>query len=246
MINLFVTCLVFFCSLNNLAFASGNIKIIPYPQSLDITSEGASSAPKNINHEDSIYFKNAQDFFNPKSQDGRIILKNFPTYQQSRENTCGPAAGLMVLYYYGEKSYTEEKLSELMGTKPYPIGTSLSGMVEFFKNIGWKVQSKLDHKRFDEYDDFKNFVIKNLSENTPIMVENVEWGGHWRVIIGYDDMKTLSTLDDVIIMADPYDTCDHDQDGYTVNNGEKFYSMWFDHSMLPEEQRDQPFLIAHP
>ena len=234
---LFIACLMFFCSLNNFAFASENIKIIPYPQSLDITAEGASSAPKNINHEDSIYFKNAQDFFNPKSQDGRIILKNFPTYQQSRENTCGPAAGLMVLYYYGEKSYTEEKLSELMGTKPIIFRS---------EEHTSEVQSKLNHKRFDEYDDFKNFVVKNLSENTPIMVENVEWGGHWRVIIGYDDMKTLSTLDDVIIMADPYDTCDHDQDGYTVNNGEKFYSMWFDHSMLPEDQRDQPFIIAHP
>ena len=58
--------------------------------------------------------------------------------------------------------------------------------------------------------------------------------------------RTSSTLDDVLIMADPYDTCDHKQDGYAVNNGEKFYSMWFDHSMLPEEQANQPFITAHP
>ena len=78
------------------------------------------------------------------------------------------------------------------------------------------------------------------------MVENVEWGGHWRVIIGYDDLGTGSTLDDVLIMADPYDTCDHNQDGYAANNGEKFYSMWFDHSMLPKKERYQPWIIATP
>lgn len=87
---------------------------------------------------------------------------------------------------------------------------------------------------------------ESLRRGIPIMVENVAWGGHWRVIIGYDTMGTETTLDDVLIMADPYDTCDHKQDGYVVNNGEKFYSMWFDHSMLPEDQREQPWIAAHP
>ena len=119
-------------------------------------------------------------------------------------------------------------------------------MLAFFERLGWKTQSNLTHPRFDDYFKFRDFVIENLSEGVPVMVENVEWGGHWRVIIGYDTMGTANTLDDVPIMADPYDTCDHKQDGYVVNNGEKFYSMWFDHSMLPEGQRDQPFIVARP
>ena len=129
---------IFILAFFSLAFAE-NIKVIPYPEGIDTKSEGASSAPANINHDFSIY------------------------------------------------------------------------------------------------SDFKDFVV-----------ENVEWGGHWRVIIGYDTMRTENTLDDVLIMADPYDTCDHKQDGYVVNNGEKFFSMWFDHSMLPEEQREQPFIVASP
>lgn len=36
-------------------------------------------------------------------------------------------------------------------------------------------------------------------------------------------MGTSSSLDDTLIFAD-YDTCDHKQDGYMVQNGEKFYS----------------------
>ncbi len=43
-----------------------------------------------------------------------------------------------------------------------------------------------------------------------------------------------------------YDTGDHRQDGYAVNNAWKFFSMWFDHSMLPENQRNQPWIIARP
>lgn len=46
------------------------------------------------------------------------------------------------------------------------------------------------------------------------MVGSDEWGGHWQVIIGYDDMGTIDrTEDDVIILADAYDTTDHNQDG---------------------------------
>lgn len=33
-------------------------------------------------------------------------------------------------------------------------------------------------------------MVDNLKDNTPILVENVEWGGHWRAIIGYDTMGT--------------------------------------------------------
>ena len=138
-----------------------------------------------------------------------------------------------MLYYYGNTDYTEASLAVEMKTQPYPIGTNPKDMLAFFERLGWHTDSSLTHKKFEDYD-------------IPIMVENVEWGGHWRVIIGYDDLGTASTLDDVLIMADPYDTCDHKQDGYAVNNGEKFYSMWFDHSMLPKDQAEQPFIIASP
>ena len=133
-----------------------------------------------------------------------------------------------------------------MKTKGYPIGTNPHNMVNFFKKIGWQVESSLDSLTFDDYDTFKEFVCKNLRQKTPIMVENVGWGGHWRVIIGYDTMGTAEIIDDVLIMADPYDTCDHCQDGYVVVNGEKFFSMWFDHFMLPKKQRNQPWIVARP
>lgn len=228
----------------NSAFAE-ELKIIPQCEIFDKESLGAAFSPAENNHEDSIYFAQP-DFYNMTSNDHRIILTHYPTYQQTTEYTCGPAAALTVLYYYGNKNYDEKSLCKEMKTKGYPIGTNPKNMVNFFKKTGWEVQSNLDGTHFDDYEEFKNFVIKNLRLGRPIMVENVEWGGHWRVIIGFDDMQTESTLDDVLIFADPYDTSDHKQDGYSVGNAERFFSMWFDHFMLPKNQREQPFIIAYP
>ena len=190
--------------------------------------QGAASAPKEINHKKSMHFTRP-DFYNMHSNKHMTILNNYPTYQQTTEETCGPAAALTVLYYLGDKHWTEEQLAKGMKTLPYPVGTSTKNMVDFFVKEGYKVDSSLTTKEtFPDYKSFHVFVLKNIAHKTPILVENVEWGGHWRVIIGYDTMGTESTLDDVLIMADPYDTSDHWQDGYTVNNGERFYAMWFD------------------
>jgi len=219
--------------------------VIPYPEGLDTTSSGASSAPKEINHPDSIYFSE-NDFSTMTNTGSRTMLTHYPTYQQTTEYTCGPAAALTVLYYYGNSDFDEMDLAKAMKTQGYPIGTNPLNMVKFFRGIGWEVKSSLDSKSFETYDAFREFVQDSLKEGSPIIVENVDWGGHWRVIIGYDMMETESPLDDVLILMDPYDTCDHKQDGYVVENGEKFYSMWFDHSMLPKKQRHQPWLIAQP
>lgn len=230
------------------AFAAdtNGVQVIPYPAGLDTQTEGASSAPKEINHADSPYFKHL-DIYNMESIPGRrVVLPHYPTYQQSREYTCGPAAALTVLYWYGNTNYDEMSLTKAMKTQGYPIGTGLKNMANFFKDIGWNVKSGLNADKFSQYDDFKAFLLEPLSHGQPVLVENVEWGGHWRVIIGYDNMGTESSLDDTLIFVDPYDTCDHCQDGYTVGNAEKFFSMWFDHSMLPKKERYQPWIIAYP
>ena len=227
------------------AYAAQEERVIPYPPGLDTTASGASSAPAEINHKDSIYFA-MPDFYSLPNTENRVILPHYRTYQQTTEYTCGPAAALTVLYHYGNHDYDEMSLAKGMKTQGYPIGTNPRNMVKFFQGIGWQTESSLDSPPFGNYGSFQEFVLKHLRQGTPIMVENVEWGGHWRVIIGYDTMGTKSTLDDVLVLADSYDTCDHWMDGYTVANGEKFFSMWFDHSILPKKERYQPWIVAYP
>ena len=95
---------------------------------------------------------------------------------------------MSVLYYFDNQDFNEEMLAKRMKTKP-EIGTSLGNMVKFFKEIGWEVQSSIGKPPMDKVE-FQKFVMKNLSAGNPIMVENVEFGGHWRVIIGVDTMGT--------------------------------------------------------
>ena len=155
------------------------VRVIPYPAELDTKTEGASSAPAEINHADSPYFKHL-DIYEMETIIGRrIVLPHYPTYQQAREYTCGPAAALTVLYWYGNKDYDELSLAKAMKTQGYPIGTSLKNMVNFFQGIGWTVKSGLNADKFSRFDDFRTFLMEQLAHGRPILVENVEWGGDW-------------------------------------------------------------------
>ena len=218
---------------------------IPIGKVYDRESRGAAYAPEEINHPNSIYYSHV-DVDDLTSNANRIILSDYPTYQQMTGYSCGPSAALTVLYYFGVKNFDEATLVKRMNTKPL-IGTSLSGMVNFFRDLGWEVHSRLDTPPIKDGFAFKDFVRKNLSAGTPVMVENIEFGGHWRVIIGYDTLGTEDDLyDDVLIFVDPYDTSDNDDNGFTFGSADRFFSMWFDHNMLPENEREQPWLTARP
>jgi hypothetical protein len=223
--------------------------VIPYPAGYITNQEGSSSFNGIGNVKNSPYFS-FQDYYNLESTNTLTILSKYKTYQQTTEITCGPAAALTVLNHFGDISWDELRIAKIMGTKP-GTGTDTKGMVTFFKKIGWDVTSSLttankNGTTFKTAQEFKDFVIGNLKNNTPVLVENIDWGGHWRVIIGYDTMGTDTIADDVLILADSYDTADHFQDGYVVNPVQKFYYMWFDAHMLPKGQQQQQWIVAKP
>ena len=89
-------------------------------------------------------------------------------------------------------------------------------------------------------------LIPYLLENgIPVMVGSDEWGGHWQVIIGYDDMGTIDrTEDDVIILADAYDTTDHNQDGYVIDGFERLVYGWY--SSFEDEIKHNDFIAVFP
>ena len=131
---------------------------IPYPVGQKPNGEGAWSAPQEINHADSPYFVNL-DVYNMESINGRrVVMPHYPSYQQTTEYTCGPAAALPLLYWYGNKDYDELSLAKEMKTRPYPYGTNVKDMVRFFEKIGWNVESSLKADKISRYEDFRDFV----------------------------------------------------------------------------------------
>ena len=217
----------------------------------DLSAEdGADSVERLGDHQGSPYFSNL-DFYNMESGDTLTILPHFKTIQQSSEWSCGVTSALMTLEWYGLRGdYTEESLAQLRPNGLTPGATSLSQLIAIFDGVGgFDCYSAIDAGE-DVYDIFTfDFIQETLAAGNPILIGWNDWGGHWQVIIGYDTMGTETTQDDVIIVADPYDTTDHNQDGYGVYSAERFLYNFTFYNFFDEESgelNDMCFLVATP
>ena len=224
---------------------------IPYATDLS-PEDGADSVERLGDHEDSPYFAHP-DYYNLESSDTLTMLTHFKTMQQTSEWTCGVTSALMVLEWYGKLGdWNEETLAalrhELDGDLAGYPGTTLQQAMDIFYGVGgFTYTTTLDYEDPSSevwMDTFQAF----LADGVPIMVCWNDWGGHWPIISGYDDMGTETEQDDVFIVADPYDTTDHNQDGYGVLMAERFMYNFSMYGAFPEEEggSDMLFLAAQP
>ena len=220
------------------------------------------------NHLESEYFK-ILDVYNMKSNANRSILTNFKTYQQTSEYSSPCSLIIMILTYYGMKAPGERECSVAFGLEPEGgcskdnynrtqvfNKTTIPLFVEqLTKNYHLDVLSSQNYTEdtlpFKNELDFCKWLKTNINEGNIIIVLYNDWGGQYAAIIGVDDMGTELTNDDVIILADAYDTTDHLQDGYTIWSLEKFYHLW-QHTVIPFYKDDdsinhgQFILIKNP
>lgn len=217
----------------------------------DLSAEdGADSVERLGDHADSPYFSRL-DFYNMTSTDTLTILTNFRTIQQSSEWSCGVASVLMTLEWYGLRGdYNEQTLAQLRSNGDAPGATSLSQMVDMFDGVGgFSCYSAIDAGE-DVYVVFTlDYIQQTLAEGKPVIIGWNDWGGHWQVIIGYDTMGTEYEGDDVIIVADSFDTTDHNQDGYGVYGAERFiynFTFYDFFGDAPDHLRDKCFVAVKP
>ncbi len=218
---------------------------------VDLSQEdGADSVEREGDHPGTPYF-NQLDFYNMESNDTLTILPKFKTMQQTSEWSCGVTASLMVMNYFGRlNEYNEETLAMMRTNELTPEATSLASIEKIFDEVGgFDTISTFDYAdRMEEIS--LTFIEDTLKEGYPLIIAWNDWGGHWQVIIGYDNMGTETQQDDVIIVADSYDTTDHNQDGYGIYPAERFFYNWtmydFFENMDVENERDCLFLIAQP
>lgn len=239
---------------NNTQTAENFTDEMKIPYATDIFPEdGADSVERAGDHAASPYFAHP-DVCNLKSTDTLTVLTNFKTIQQSSEWSCGVTSALMVLEWYGKTGdWNEQTLADLRhsldGTdmEGYP-GTTLRQAMDIFDNVGgFTYTTTLDDENPAE-EVWLDTIQAWLSEGKPIMVAWNDWGGHWQVIIGYDTMGTETNQDDVFLVADPYDTTDHNQDGYGIYPAERFMYNFTMYDSFTEEEggNDHLFLVAEP
>ena len=153
-----------------------------------------------------------------RTPDASIRLTGLSVVQQSTDYTCGPAVAVGVARYLGME-VDEMNVAREMATSP-KVGTNPQQMAGWFIAKGFKV-------RWGENGSI-GLLKENLAQGIPTLVEWIDWGGHWVVVVGIDDKGTAQTDDDDIIFADPWDRIDGVADGYTRFNLDRFESMWFD------------------
>lgn len=237
-------------------------------QTEDADPEGGADAYENAgDHYDSPYYTHP-DFYNLTSNGSLVI---FPKYQptiQTTEWSCGPSAALGALNYLGITDYSEIEIANIMGT--VGRGTAVGELVDFFRQVeGLAVSdtSYIETPTADQLTDesygedagqiigkwssdslydgtFISFLKENITNDRVMLVEWVDWDGHWQAVIGYDDLGTDDVGDDVLIFADPYDTSDHWQDGYYTYSLERFFYMWNDRNVAETPYKLQQYLVV--
>ena len=154
----------------------------------------------------------------------------------------------MVLHWYGtDEEYDELEIGKLAGIDTEK-GTSVEGMANFFESIGWEVEFHAGTAYFFEsIEEAESWLLAQLDEGKPVMVDWEDWAGHWQVVIGLDTCGTDDPYDDVLILADPYDITDHYQDGYYTFPMGRFFDMWREGPCAQKtEPYVQPFVAAQP
>ena len=172
-------------------------------------------------------------------------------YQQTDDATCGPAAVMSLMHWYkllGDKDLTKEtemRIAGEMGTgdmkSPQP-GTTTEQMVSWLEKNGFTVTSGEDGSL--------ELVRRYLNQGIPVLVEWIDWGGHWVVATGYHAAyESPEKGPDTIFFADPSShwANPNNPDGISSFNAWRFRDMWFDVQYLkPGQITRNVYIIATP
>lgn len=212
---------------------------IAYPESYRprLRESGASAFAGTMDRPNSRYYV-FNDYYNMQSDETLHILTHFETYQQTTEYTCGAACALMALHWFGAKRYHELAVGRLIETHP-TRGSTVENIADLFDLIGWNVESHASTQaKFQTLEEFEAWAIEKIDRGIPVLVDWVDWAGHWQVLIGIDTCGTPDPYDDVLIFADPYDITDHFQEGYYIFPLSRFFGMWQEG---PCAQKKEPY-----
>ncbi|AGB01457.1 C39 family peptidase [Methanoregula formicica] len=182
--------------------------------------------------------------FDSLSSNSHLTVIPLKSYRQQVTNySCGAAAAMTVMSYYGRPVNNTDDEEILLAHEMNPDVSEKTGinpeqMTSWFNRHGWNATWHTGGSR--------EMLLSNLKAGVPTIVEWIDWGGHWVVVVGYDTRGTETVWDDVIIFADSVDCHDDRVDGITYANYGQFDAMWFDAHYFPAEMRNRVYIIARP
>ena len=182
--------------------------------------------------------------FDTLKSDGNLTVISLKSYRQQMTNySCGAVSAMTVMSWYGNPVNNTDADEERVAREMYynvseKTGINPEQITAWFNRQGMNATWGTGGTR--------EMLRENLKNNIPTMVEWIDWGGHWVVVVGYDTRGTETVWDDVIIFADSVDCHDDRVDGITYFNYGEFDAMWFDAHYFPEKMRDRAYVVAVP
>jgi hypothetical protein len=182
--------------------------------------------------------------FDTLKSDGNLTVMPLKSYRQQMTNySCGAVAAMTVMSWYGNPVNNTDADEERVAREMFYNVTEKTGInpeqiTAWFNRQGMNATWGNGGSR--------EMLRENLKNNIPTMVEWMDWGGHWVVVVGYDTRGTETVWDDVIIFADSVDCHDDRVDGITYFNYGEFDAMWFDAHYFPEKMRERAYVVAVP
>ena len=172
-------------------------------------------------------------------------------YQQTTDYTCGSAAVMSLLNWYGKlpatemNQTTEMRIAKEMGTgslsSPKP-GTSQRQIAAWLNANGFSTTVGENGTL--------EMIRANLKQGVPVLVEWIDWGGHWVVVTGYyAASESPGKGADTLFFADPaaHWTNPSTPEGISSFNAWRFRDMWFDVQYLdPGKVVRNVYIIAVP
>jgi hypothetical protein len=172
-------------------------------------------------------------------------------YQQTTDYTCAPAAVMSLLHWYKFlpaqelTAQTEMRIAREMGTrdmKSLQPGTTTEEIVKWLERNGFIVLTGQDGTL--------EFLRRYLNKGIPVLVEWIDWGGHWVVATGYHAAyESPAKGPDTIFFADPASRWGNpnNPDGISSFNAWRFRDMWFDAQYLnPGKITRNVYIVAVP
>jgi len=183
------------------------------------------------------------DFDTLKSNDHLTVIPLKSFRQQVTNYSCGAVAAMTVLSYYGKPASNTDAEEILIAHEINPdvsdkTGVNPAQLASWFNRNGWNATWKTGGSR--------QMLLDNLKAGVPTIVEWIDWGGHWVVVVGYDTRGTENIWDDVILFADSVDCHDDRVDGITYANYGQFDAMWFDAHYFPANMSNRAYVVAVP
>lgn len=171
----------------------------------------------------------------------RTICEKYRGFMQTHKSSCGLCATFSITMYYGfdRNVFNQETIvatyESVNNTKVYNKGSGAASIKLALESLGvtnieygqYLAENWQTDMPFPTYESFVAYTKLNLDKDQPIAVSHRPHGGHWCVIIGYDDMGTEYIYDDVIMLADSGDSWDHFEDGFDTYAATLFYRQWY-------------------